>query len=98
MGQGLAGAMARQEARPPNFFTASLKRVEACYDKLPPGEGGAVAKPAIVDTSLRHTTSITLLSLDRVAHTSGFNDKHRMGKMPMPRGTGVPPVRIGFAT
>ena len=43
-------------------------------------------------------TSITLLSLDRVAHTSGFNDKHRMGKMPMPRGTGVPPVRIGFTT
>ena len=24
MGQGLAGAMARQEARPPDFFTASL--------------------------------------------------------------------------
>jgi hypothetical protein len=26
MGQGLAAAVARQEARPPNFFTASLQR------------------------------------------------------------------------
>ena len=52
----------------------------------------------VVNLKSRLPSSITLLSLDRVAHTSGFNDKHRMGKMPMPRGTGVPPVRIGFTT
>ncbi|PYV85832.1 MAG: hypothetical protein DMG05_21910 [Acidobacteria bacterium] len=36
MGQGLAGAMARQEARPSNFFTAFLQR----KDLLIPLSGG----------------------------------------------------------
>ena len=70
---------------------ATERAFHPSYHLTPTGGAGNKA-------SFATETSITLLSLDRVAHASGFNDKHRMGKMPMPRGTGVPPVRIGFTT